>query len=113
MAKIKHKVSKRKGKDQEVDEPNDDEDASDHNNEDKPEDKDNDSEDVAIEADADDLEAMATTTIVDYDPGDALGKLMALVNQLQMSSEGTREYLFCTCIMQNVKQIELLPWIRT
>ena len=48
MAKIKHKVLKRKGKDQEVDEPDDDEDASDHNNEDKPEDKDDDSEDVAI-----------------------------------------------------------------
>ena len=113
MAKIKHKVLKKKGKDQEVDEPDDDEDASDHNNEDKPEDKDDDSEDVAIEADADDPEAMATTMIVNYDPGDALGKLMALVNQLQMSSEGTWENLFHTCIMQNIKLIELLLWIQT
>jgi hypothetical protein len=119
MTKIKHKVSKRKGKDREVDEPNDNEDASEHNNEDKPEDKDDDSEDVAIdvsmaiEADADDPEAMAATMIVDYNPGDALGKLMALVNQLRMSSEGTREYLFRTCIMQNVKPVELLLWIRT
>ena len=68
---------------------------------------------MAIEADADDLEAMAATMVVDYHPGDTLGKLMALVNQLRMSSEGTREYLFRTCIMQNVKPIELLLWIRT
>lgn len=109
MTNIKRKVSKREGKDREVDKPDDNEDASEHNNEDK----DDDSEDVAIEADANDPEAMAATMIVDYDPGDAPGKLMALVNQLQMSSEGTRKYLFHTCIMQNVKPIELLLWIRT
>ena len=90
MTKIKHKALKRKGKDWEVDKPDDNEDASEHNNEDELEDKDDDLEDVAIdvsmatEADANDPEAMATTTIVDYDPSDALGKLMALVNQLRM-----------------------------
>lgn len=110
MAKIKRKVSQRKG---EVDngEPDNDEDFSEHDNEDD----EDEAVDVstAIEADADDPEAMAATTIVDYEPGDALGKLMALVNQLRMSSEGTREYLSRTCIMQNVKPIELLLWIRT
>jgi hypothetical protein len=68
---------------------------------------------MAIEADANDLEAMASITVVDYDPGDTLGKLMAFVNQLRMSSELTREYLFRMCIMQNIKPIELLLWIRT
>ena len=67
---------------------------------------------MAIEADADDPEAMAAITVVDYSPGDTLGKLMAFVNQLQMSSEITRDYLFHTCNMQNVKLIELLLWIR-
>ena len=68
---------------------------------------------MAIEADADDLEAMAAITVTDYDPGDTLGKLMAFVNQLRMSSELTCNYLVRMCIMQNVKPIELLLWIQT
>jgi hypothetical protein len=68
---------------------------------------------TAIEADADDTEAMAATTVVDYDPGDTLGKLMAFVNQVRMSSEEVRDYLSRTCIVQDVKPIEILLWIRT
>ena len=68
---------------------------------------------MAIDADADDLEAMAAITVTDYDPGDTLGKLMAFVNQLRMSSELTCNYLVRMCIMQNVKPIELLLWIQT
>ena len=107
MAKIKHKVSQKKG---EVDNGGEADNA---------ENKNDDDEDVdidvlmAIEADADDPETMAAITAVDYSPGDTLGKLMAFVNQLQMSSEITRDYLFCMCNMQNVKLIELLLWIRT
>ena len=113
MAKIKRKVSKRKGEAGNGGEP-DDKDLSEHDNENDEDDKDEAIDvSMAIEADADDLEAMAATMVVDYHPGDTLGKLMALVNQLRMSSEGTREYLFRTCIMQNVKPIELLLWIRT
>ena len=37
---------------------------------------------MEIEADPDDAEAMAATTLVEYDPGDTLGKLMAFVNQV-------------------------------
>jgi hypothetical protein len=105
MTKIKRKVSQREGEVENTGEPDD------NGNDD------NDEADIdvslAIEADADDPEAMAAITTVDYDPGDTLGKLMAFVNQLRMSSEVTREYLFRTCIMQNVKPIELLLWIRT
>jgi len=50
---------------------------------------------MAIEADANDAEAMATTTIVDFNPGDTLGKLMAFINQAQMSSEAV-QVLTCT-----------------
>ena len=115
MAKIKRKVSRRSG-----DAENRTEDDND-NGEDEDKDKDDEDDDddtdidvsMAIEADADDAEAMAATTIVDYDPGDTLGKLMAFVNQLRMSSEEVRDYLFRTCTIQNVKPIEILLWIRT
>jgi hypothetical protein len=41
-----------------------------------------------IEASADDVEAMKATTVVDFNPGDTLGKLLAFINQVRMSSEG-------------------------
>ena len=66
---------------------------------------------MEIEANPDDAEAMAATTVVDYDPGDTLGKLMAFVNQVRMSSEGVREYLIQCCIMHRLNPIELLLWI--
>ena len=118
MVKIKGKISQKKGK--KKDESNDDgEGEGEVENSEEPENEENveDEEDVdismAVEADADDLEAMAAITVVDYDPGDTLGKLMAFVNQLGMSSEPTREYLVRMCVMQNLKPIELLLWIRT
>ncbi len=46
-----------------------------------------------IEALADDVMAMASTTVTDFEPGDVLGKLLALVNQVHMSSEGVCDYL--------------------
>ncbi len=68
---------------------------------------------MELEASADDLEAMAATTIVDFDPGDTLGKILALVNQIRMSSDGVHEYLAHACVMCNVKAIELLLWVRS
>jgi hypothetical protein len=66
-----------------------------------------------IEASADDPEAMESTTVVEFEPGDTLGKLLALVNQVRMSSEGVREYLACVCAMNSVKPIELRLWVRS
>ena len=109
MGKIKGKISQKKGKSVNNDQ-DDEEDVA--RNKDLDDDEDIDVS-MAIEADAGNPEAMAAITVVDYNPGDVLGKLMAFVNQLRMSSEVTREYLFRTCIMQNVKPIELLLWIRT
>ena len=119
MAKVKGKISQRKGKKREEsnrdDNEDDNEDVAEKGEEPNGDDDDDDDLDVstAIEADADDLEAMAAITIVDYEPGDTLRKLMAFVNQLRMSSELTRDYLGRMCVMQNVKPIELLLWIRT
>jgi hypothetical protein len=119
MAKMKGKLSQGKGKDRESNnDVNADNDNNERDNNDEDVDHDDDDDDdvdvsMAIEADAEDVEAMAAITVVDYDPGDTLGKLMAFVNQLRMSSELTREYLVRICILQNVKPLELLLWIRT
>lgn len=66
-----------------------------------------------IEASADDVEAMAATTFVDYDPGDTLGKVLAFANQVRMSSEGVREYLAHACKIHDIKPMELRLWVRT
>jgi hypothetical protein len=78
---------------------------------------DNDDEDINtstdVDASPDDVEAMLATTTVDYDPGDTLGKIMGLVNQVRMSSEGVREYLRQACNARGIKPIELRLWVRT
>ena len=66
-----------------------------------------------IDASADDLEIMQSTTIVDFDIGDAIGKLLAFVNQVRMSSEGVREYLVHACSVHGTKPIELRLWVCT
>ena len=66
-----------------------------------------------IDASADDPDAMGETLIIDFEPGDTLGKLLAFVNQVQMSSEGVREYLTHFCIMHGIKPIELRLWVRS
>src|SRR5712691_6371946 len=66
-----------------------------------------------IDASADDAEAMMATTVVNFDIGDTLGKLLAFINQVRMSSEGVREFLAEMCIMHHIKPIELRLWVRT
>ena len=71
--------------------------------------------DTSMDADAsaDNAEAMAETLVVDFEPGDTLGKLLAFVNQLRMSSEDAREYLAHSCRKHNIKEIELRLWVRS
>ena len=97
-----------------VDEQEDDNDNADIDVVDEQED-DNADIDVSmdIDASADDPEIMQSTTIVDFDIGDAIGKLLAFVNQVRMSSEGVREYLVHACSVHGVKPIELRLWVRT
>jgi hypothetical protein len=66
-----------------------------------------------IDASADSAEDMAETLVVDFQPGDTLGKLIAFVNQVRISSEGVREYLAHACRTHNVKAIELRLWVRS
>jgi hypothetical protein len=82
-------------------------------NEDRAEDEADIDVSMDIEASADDVEAMAATTVVEYEPGDTLGKILALVNQVRMSSEGVREYLAHSCAIHSIKPIELLLWVHS
>jgi hypothetical protein len=66
-----------------------------------------------VDASANDAEAMAETLIVDFEPGDTLGKLLAFVNQVRMSSQDARDYLAHACSMHNIKPIELRLWVRS
>ena len=66
-----------------------------------------------IDVSADDVAAMASTTAVNFGPGDVLGKLLAFVNQVRMSSEGVRAYLDHVCAVNQLKSIKLRLWVRT
>jgi hypothetical protein len=67
---------------------------------------------LEIEASADDVEAMLLTTIVDFEPGDVLGKLLSFVNQVRMSSEGVRDYLEHSCVVHKITPLQLRLWVR-
>jgi hypothetical protein len=71
--------------------------------------------DISTEIDAsfDDAAAMALTTTTNFEPGDVLGKLLAFVNQVRMSSEGVRAYLDHVCAVHQLKPIRLRLWVRT
>jgi hypothetical protein len=60
-----------------------------------------------IDASTDDAEAMMGTTVIDFDTGDTLGKLLAFINQVHMLSEGVYEFLAEMCAMHHIKSIEL------
>jgi hypothetical protein len=100
-----------------ADEDNDVEDDDDVEDNDGDEEKDDSDIDIGIamdvDASADDVEAMAETLIVDFEPGDTLGKLLAFVNQVRVSSEDIREYLAHSCHIHNIKPIELRLWVRS
>ena len=80
-------------------------------------DDDEDDEDVDvstnIEALADDVMAMASTTVTDFEPGNVLDKLLALVNQVHMSSEGVHDYLQHVFVVHQIKPLQLLLWVQT
>jgi len=68
---------------------------------------------MEIEATPDDVEAMLGMTITDFQAGDAVGKLMAFVNQLQASSESTWDFLKHLCCTNDCKPWELTHWVRS
>ena len=48
---------------------------------------------IEVEASADDAEALREASMTDFEPGDVVGKKMALIAQLHSCREDTRDYL--------------------
>ena len=88
--------------------------AAEDENDDQPEDSDNDIDmSTNIEASSGDVAAMALTAMTNFEPGDVLGKLLAFVNQVCMSSEGVHAYLNHVCAVHQLKPIKLHLWVQT
>ncbi|KAF8986508.1 hypothetical protein BDQ17DRAFT_1335571 [Cyathus striatus] len=47
-----------------------------------------------------------------FTPGDALGKVLALVKQIRMSPQA-RTFFKSTCMQVNINPLELLLWVHT
>ena len=66
-----------------------------------------------IEASYGDVAAMASTAMTNFEPGDVLGKSLAFVNQVCMSSKGVHAYLNHICAVHQLKPIKLHLWVWT
>ena len=66
-----------------------------------------------IEASTNDAEAIQMLIVIDFDPGDVIGKLMAFISQLQQCSEDTRDYLKHLAISYGCPPLEIKIWVHT
>ena len=66
-----------------------------------------------IEASTNDAEAIQMLIVIDFDPGDVIGKLMAFISQLQQCSEDTRDYLEHLAISYGCPPLEIKIWVHT
>ena len=88
--------------------------AAEDENDDQPEDSDDDiNMSTNIEALSGDVAAMVSTAMTNFEPGDVLGKLLAFVNQVRMSSKGVCAYLNHVCAVHHLKPIKLHLWVQT
>jgi hypothetical protein len=69
--------------------------------------------DMAVEPSADDADALREASVTDFEPGDVVGKMMALIAQLRSCGEDTRDYLKKLGDMQGCPQWDIKLWIRT
>ena len=68
---------------------------------------------IEIEATPDDIDAIAAANVTDFDPGDVVGKLLALIAQVRQCSETSEKYLLKCCIDNGGCEYELKLWVRT
>ncbi|KAF5338265.1 hypothetical protein D9611_014619 [Ephemerocybe angulata] len=68
---------------------------------------------MAVEASLDSPEEVIETTVVEYDPGDVIGKVMAFVNQFRSCGEGTHKYYVEICVAVKVMARKMKLWVRT
>ena len=108
LARVKHHLhGKGKGKEAEVEEVDEEAEGSDSDD-----DLDIDTN-MELEASADDTDALREASETDFEPGDVVGKIMALIAQLRSCGEDTRNYLKKLGDMQGCPQLEIKLWIRT
>ena len=68
---------------------------------------------MEVEPSADDADALCEASVTDFEPGDAVGKMMALIAQLRSCGEDTRNYLKRLGDLQGCPQLKIKLWIRT
>jgi hypothetical protein len=65
-----------------------------------------------IEASEHDTAAIEAALITSFKPGDVVGKILAFIAQLRLSSEDTREYLKKMCLSRGCTPLEVKIWVR-
>ena len=68
---------------------------------------------MEVEASEDDLNAIREVSITDFDAGNVVGKLMALVSQLRSCGDDTRDYLKYLSLSNGAPEWEIKLWVRT
>lgn len=68
---------------------------------------------MEVEASEDDLDAIHEASVTHFDAGDVVGKLMALVSQLRLCGEDTRNYLKYLSLSNGAPDWEIKLWVRT
>ena len=68
---------------------------------------------MEVEASEDDLDAVREASVTDFDAGDVVGKLMALISQLRLCGEDTRDYLKYLSLSNGSPDWEIKLWVRT
>jgi len=68
---------------------------------------------MEIEATPDNVEAMLGETIIDFEAGDVVRKLLEFVNQLQALSKATWDFLKHLCHTNDCKPQDLKLWVRS
>ena len=66
----------------------------------------------AVEASPEDAEAILEASITDFTVGDAIGKLMAFINQLRLCGEDVRDYLKHLSVSNEEPAWEIKMWIQ-
>jgi hypothetical protein len=68
---------------------------------------------MEVEPSVDDVDALCEASLTNFNAGDVVGKLMALIAQLRACGEDTRDYLKKLGKMQGCPEWEIKLWIRT
>jgi len=68
---------------------------------------------MELEASGGDVDAILAASVVEYEVGDVVGKVVAFVAQFRSSGENTQEYLRELSASHGCPKWELKLWVRT